>query len=406
MGLKRIFTVLTAVAVTTFAAPIARASEPSAPVLWEGTIVGADSRPAAGTEVVAFARPAGADLQPTDTGLVPVARTTTDQAGHYVLRSGRTDPIRAVETDSGWTNVMVAAFAPDGGFSLATDSIAWEPAGGFHAAAVDDNPNRGRWLTTPADRAAAEQGTFRAAAAPDPEATGRERPAVMTLAGGSDRPIKAQAAKPPPLRQEGMCAGPYKTEKLGMTYTPVGELHLDRAWSGKFAYTTTHSTSFQIGVQHDGGGWAVAGSTSSLKDGAFENGNDRGLTENHMYTFAADIDYQRTTWRCNQGDSWHWAQMVEPTGWRGGLHRTDVGPAPDCDPDRTSAVMPLGYARRKSGESTTLGGAIAVAGFVGSTTTAVAKGVDYGWQNEVDRERFLCGATDFIKGDTRVRSLP
>src|SRR5882672_5867103 len=154
MRSHRMSTLLTAVAVTTFAAPIARASEPSTPVMWEGTIVGADGHPAAGTEVVAFARPAGADLQPTDAGLAPVARATTDQAGHYVLRSGRTDPLRAVETDSGWTNVMVAAFGPDGGFSLATDSIACEPAGGFRAAGVDDNPNRGGWLTTPADRAA------------------------------------------------------------------------------------------------------------------------------------------------------------------------------------------------------------------------------------------------------------
>jgi hypothetical protein len=140
-----LFTVLTAVAATTvaattFAAPIARASEPSPPVLWEGTIVGSGGQPAAGTEVVAFARPAGADLLPSEAGLTPVARTATDQAGHYVLRTGRTDALRAVETDSGWTNVMVAAFGPDGSFSLATDSIAWEPAGGFRATAVTTTP--------------------------------------------------------------------------------------------------------------------------------------------------------------------------------------------------------------------------------------------------------------------------
>ena len=91
--------------------------------------------------------------------------TVTDDAGRYVLRSGNTDALRAVATESGWTNVMVAAFGPDGSFSLATDSIAWAPAGGIRAAGVDDNPNRGRWLTTPADRAAAEEGTFRATAA-------------------------------------------------------------------------------------------------------------------------------------------------------------------------------------------------------------------------------------------------
>jgi hypothetical protein len=120
---NRIFTVLTAVTIMIFAAPIARADEPTTPLLWEGTIVGTDGRPAAGTEVAAFARPAGADLRATE-ALAPVARTTTDDAGHYVLRSGHTDALRAVETDSGWTNVMVAAFGPDGSFSMATDSIA------------------------------------------------------------------------------------------------------------------------------------------------------------------------------------------------------------------------------------------------------------------------------------------
>jgi hypothetical protein len=405
------FTLLTAVAVTTFAAPIARASEPSLPVLWEGTIAGPDGQPAPGTEVVAFARPAGADLLPTESGLVPVARSSTDRSGHYVLRTGRTEALRTVESDSGWTNVMVAAFGPDGSFSLATDSIAWEPAGGFRATGVDDNPNHGRWLTTPAERAAAEAGSFRATAAADPDAVNRDRPAVMTLAdGSSNRPIKAQAAKPPPLRQEGMCAGPYKTEKLPLpdqgVFTPVGELHLDRAWSGEFAYTSTHSTSFQVGVRHDGGGWAVAGSTSSLKDGTSQAGNDAGLTENHMYTYAADIDYDRYTWKCNQGDSWHWAETVEPAAWRGGLHRTDVGPAPGCNPAKTSPVVPLGYYRRGQSESTTLTDAISVAGFKGSVTTSVSKGINYVWHNNVNQQRYLCGETGYITTDTRISSRP
>jgi hypothetical protein len=401
----RIFTLLTTMAVTMFAAPIARASEPTAPVLWEGRIVGADGHPASGTEVVAFARPAGADLQPTEAELVPVARTTTDDAGRYVLRSGHTAALRSVETTSGWTNVMVAAFAPDGSFSLATDSLAWAPAGGVHGASVDDSPNRGRWVTTPADRAAGEAGTFRAAAASDPETVNLERPAVMTLQQ-TDRPIRAQVARPPDGRRYGMCAGPYKTENLGMTYTPVGELHLDRAWSGQFAYSTTRSTTFQVGVRIERGGWEAGGSTSSLKDATVESGNDQGLSENHMYTFAADIDYQRTVWRCTRGDAWHSVEMVEPSRWRGGLHRTDFGPVPACDPAHTSPVTPQGYARRHDGESTTIAGAIAVAGFVGATTTTVTKGVAYGWTNHVDHERFLCGSSDFVTGNTRIRSLP
>lgn len=406
---QRLFTVLTAVAAVTFAAPVARAAELQSPVLWEGTIVGADSQPASGTEVVAFARPSGGDVAASDAPLVPVARAVTDGTGHYVLRSGNTSALQTVQTDSGWTNVMVAAFGRDGGFSLATDSIAWEPGGGFHATVAGDNPNRGRWLTTPAERAAAESGTLHATAAPDPDAVARDRPAVMTLTTGPDRPIKAQAAKPPPLRQEGMCAGPTKTQPIPLpdqgVFTPVGEMHLEQAWSGQFSYTTSHSTSFEVGVHHDGGGWSAGGSTSSLKENTSRTGNDRGLTENHMYTFGADLDYARYTWRCNQGDSWHDAETVEPVFWRGGIHQTDQGAPPPCDPKKTSPVPALGHFDRGEQETTTLAGAISVAGFTGSVTTTVVKGVSYVWNNNVTRERYLCGSTGYISQDTRIASL-
>jgi hypothetical protein len=357
--------------------------------------------------VVAFARRAGADLQATEDALVPLARTITDGSGRYVLRSGHTAALRSVESESGWTNVMVAAFGPGGTFSLATDSVAWEPAGGFRAAAADDNPNRGRWLTTPTQRAAAEQGPIRATAAGDADAIGRDRPAVMALSGGPDQGVHAQAVKPPPLRQEGMCAGPYKTENVGVNYTPVGELHLERGWGGQFVYTTTHSTSFQVGARHDGGGWYVAGSSSSLKDSTAQNGNERGLTENHMYTYAADLDYTRFTWRCNQGDSWHWAETVEPVDWRGGLHRTDFGPSPGCNPDFESPVAADGFFNRSVSDSMTLDNAVSVLGFHGSMTSTISKGVVNHWDNYVHAERYLCGAKDRITGhNTRVSSLP
>ena len=409
MTRNRIFTLLTAVAVTTFAAPVARAAEPSAPLLWEGTIRAADGQPAAGTEVVAFARPAAADLRPTEANLVPVARTTTDDAGHYVLRSGNTEALRAVETESGWTNVMVAAFGRDGGFSLATDSVAWVPVGGFRAAAVDDNPNHGRWATTPGERAAAEAGTFRAAAAPDQASLDRERPTVMTLTGTSDRPITAQGAKPPPMRQYGMCAGPYKTERIPApdqgNFTPVGEMHLEQSWSGQFAYTTTRSTSFQVGVQREGEAWSVGGSSSTVKETTSRSGSDSGLTENHMYSFAADIDYVRTTWNCNRADRWQRVDMIEPSFWRGGILQTDRGAPPACDAKNTSPVPPNGYHVRGDKESTTLQGAVSVIGFSGSVTTTVSKGVFYRWDNHVPRTRYLCGQSGYISQDTRIASL-
>lgn len=207
-----------------------------------------------------------------------------------------------------------------------------------------------------------------------------------------------------------MCAGPYKTERLPLpdqgVFTPVGELHLERAWSGDFAYATTRSTSFQVGVRPEGGNWGVGGSTSSLKQGTSEAGNDIGLTEHHMYTFAADIDYVRTAWRCTRGDNWYAVEMVEPASWRGGLRRTDFGPPPGCDRSKTSPVPPTGYFRRGKSESTTMEGAINVAGFRGAVTTTVSEGVRYGWRNQVNHERHLCGERNYINTNTRISSLP
>jgi hypothetical protein len=182
-------------------------------------------------------------------------------------------------------------------------------------------------------------------------------------------------------------------------------MHLEQGWSGKFSYATTSSSSFQVGVRQEGQGWSLGGSTSSLKESESRTGTDRGLAENHMYTFAGDIDYVRTTWKCNRADSWHWVEMVEPSSWRGGIRQNDLGSPPPCDPKKKSPVPPLGYHDRGLKESTTLEGAVSVIGFSGSVTTAVAKGVVYHWDNNVNRERYLCGSNGFITQNTRIASL-
>ena len=126
-----------------------------------------------------------------------------------------------------------------------------------------------------------------------------------------------------------------------------------------------------------------------------------------MYTFGADLDYERSTWRCNQGDSWHSAEMVEPVSWAGGIHRTDFGVPPACNPDNRSPVAADAFFDRSVSDSTTLDNAVSVLGFSGSMTSTISKGVVNHWDNNVQQERFLCGTTQKITGhDTRVVSLP
>jgi hypothetical protein len=126
-----------------------------------------------------------------------------------------------------------------------------------------------------------------------------------------------------------------------------------------------------------------------------------------MYTFAADLDYERSTWRCNRGDSWHSAEMVEPASWRGGIHRTDFGVPPGCNPDNKSPVAADGFFDRSVSDSTTLDNAVSVMGFSGSMTSTISKGVVNHWDNLFHQERFLCGTSQRITGhNTRVVSLP
>jgi len=362
--------------------PMAEAADPPVPVLWEGRVVEASGAPAA-AEVVAYARPAAADLPASGNALVPVARTTTDGAGHYVLRSGRTAALRAVEDEVGWSNVMVVAFGDKGGTSLAVDSIAWSPGG--------------RWVTSPAERA--DPGS-----SVSDDALDREHPAVMTLVD-SGKAGSMPVAMPPPQRQAGQCAGPYKTEDLGVHMTKVGELHLEKQWLGTFTYTTTKSTSFQVGFRAEGKDWSAGGSNSSIKGSSSSTGSGE-LSGPEMYSFEADIIYKKYTWKCNRAEQWNWVETVEASQWKGGIIQLTRGPAPACNPNFRSSIPPNGTHNRAASETFTIQNGISVLGFSGAVSTTMGKGVSYAWRNNLALHRELCGERAPITGDTRISSLP
>src|SRR5947199_295778 len=79
-----------------FAPLFAPPSEDTAPIPWTGKIPGRNNLPAPGTKLVPFARPGGSDVSPTHAPLRAAARTTTNGAGHYALRSGQSEALRAV----------------------------------------------------------------------------------------------------------------------------------------------------------------------------------------------------------------------------------------------------------------------------------------------------------------------
>jgi len=394
--------------------PAVRAEVPTAPTLWEGRIVAADGLPLKG-EIVAYARPAGMGLDEGSAPLREIARTRTDGSGRYMLRSLHTDLLRAAEDQNGWTNVMVAAFGDDGSFNLAFDSLAWAPAGGFHAQTADD-PAKGRWVTTPAERLAAEQGEIRALSADakeDPAEVANEHPSVLVLRNQGERGFSAQGSIPKPDKPaDRNCLGVTKAEQVGDGInTKVGEVHLERDWTGNFSYSSTRSSSFQVGVRQGGQGWGVGGSTSSMQQSEFENHSAPELESPRLWNFSANLRYGHYWWRCyGAGARWYDAESVQPYTWIGGLPPSVGGPEPGCNPSHRAPVQGNGgYAVRTAGRSSTYEAAIQVLGFSGSVTTTNGDKVRTVWVNKAPGTRSLCGeVADIAQGNrpTRIRALP
>ena len=118
----------------------------------------------------------------------------------------------------------------------------------------------GRWVTSPAERFR-EPGTFRATSAEDETATAAERPAVLVLdpAGKPEHGRISAMGSAPKARRGCWKVG---EKDLGVRPVKVGELHLNRHWGGNFTYTSTRSSTFQIGVSQSGDNWKLGGSVS------------------------------------------------------------------------------------------------------------------------------------------------
>ena len=306
---------------------------------------------------------------------------------------------------------MVAAFGDDGSFNLAFDSLAWAPAGGIHAQSADD-PAKGRWVTTPTERLAAEQGEIPGPCRRRPGRGGQGAPRRDGLSGRGEPHFSAQSSAPwPDKPADRNCMTVLKSEEIGNGIdTKVGETHLDRDWTGYFEYSTTRHSSFQVGVRQAGQGWSVGGSTSSLQNSTATNGTDPHLPAQNMWNFAADLRYGHYTWRCyGAGARWYDAESIQPFTWKGGITPTAGGSEPRCDPTHTSTVGFRGKFERDEKQSTTYEGGISVAGFVGSVTTAIGTGVQTIW---LQRTRPAIGScaestrTSPAPKPDRIRSLP
>lgn len=383
--------------------PIASASESAPPVLWAGEIRNQDGTAADGAEVVAYARPPAVSIK-AGQELVEVARTTTDDSGRFVLRAWP-DTAMSVADQAGWTTVMLTAFSRDG-MSLAVDSVSFEPTPQFSAKSVGTEARRsGRWVTSPAERFR-KPGTFQAMSVEDEAAVGTERPAVLVLdPAGKPEPgrISAMGKSVPKARRGCWKVG---EKDLGKRPVKVGELHLNRHWAGEFTYTSTKTSSFQIGVSRSGDNWKLGGSVTLGDEISDESGGDiPALNADTVYLWDAEMVFKRMSWGCGGETNYYFIDTVEPVLWTGTMWQYSGTTEPPCHPDYLAAVGPKRYHLRREGASVTYQAGIGVAGFTGNVTSAMSQTVVHKYENTVDNHRFICGSTAYVTRHTRVTSL-
>jgi hypothetical protein len=381
--------------------PIAHADETPPPVLWEGEIRNQDGSPAEAADVVAYARPPASSIQPGQE-LPEVARTTTDRSGRFVLRAWP-DTAMSLADRAGWATVMLTAFSKDG-MSLAVDSVAFEPTAQFSSMSAGRRP--GRWVSSPAERFR-EPGTYRAASVQEGEtATATERPAILVLdpEGEAEKGQFTAYGSTPTARRGCWKVG---EKDLGVRPVKVGELHMNRHWGGNFTYTSTKTSSFQIGVAREGDNWKLGGSVT-LGD---EISNEQGGPDfpardaDQILMWDANMVYKRLSWGCGGEMNYYFIDTVEPVLWTGGMWQYDGTAEPPCDNRYRMPVPPERHHIRRQGSSITFQAGIFVAGFSGAVTSAVSRSVTYKWNNTAKAHRFLCGSSNYVTANTRVASL-
>jgi hypothetical protein len=382
--------------------PVAHANETAPPILWEGEIRTPAGIPADGADVVAYVRPPAASIE-RGRELMEVARTTTDRSGRFVLRAWPGAAMTASD-QAGWATIMLTAF--DGaGMSLAVDSVAYEPNPYSAKSVGAQQSRRGRWVTSPAERFR-EPGTYRAASVEDEATAGEaERPAVLVLEpAGKAEPGRFSAASVPKARRGCWAAG---EKDLGVRGVKVGELHLNRHWGGNFTYTSTKSSSFQIGVSRSGDNWKLGGSVSLGNEISGESGGPDfpARDDNQLLGWDADMVFKRLSWGCGGEMNYYFIDTVEPVQWTGGMWQYRSSAEPHCDGRFRAPVGPRRHYVRKEGSSITFQAGINVVGFSGDVTSAVSRTVTYKWDNAVDVHRFLCGSSSHLTANTHIASL-
>ncbi|MGH8992421.1 MAG: hypothetical protein ACRDZ7_13005, partial [Acidimicrobiia bacterium] len=311
----------------------------------------------------------------------------------------------------GWFHVMVFTEAPDGSWSIATDSVRYVPAGGrlaeprwfssLHAAqraeALRDTAGSRRHVMAAMDRLQTDE-----------QADDNERPAVIQL---NEPQSPASGNRPFAWRKPGDpyvgCTARHVEERRDAMRT-ISDIDVGPAWSYRIDYEDTGTTSWDVGYEASGGNWKVAGTSS------FSNHRGRGFnTEWGPYpvrfreAYQVELVHAKVLWQCGSRTSPgpFYVRTVEPESWTGGTYN-QYDPVVPCNPRFRKPVAGRTHGWRDEGKSSKYSAAASVYGFSGQATVTYNNSIKLGWGNHLEHPRHVCGeSANPYFGRTRVAAM-
>lgn len=393
----------------------AEAAEPpfasSLPLLWSGQVLSANGRPAK-ADLTAFLRPPASAIPAADSAApapasIPLASTTTDGDGSFELRA-EPPAVPAEYRPGGWLHVMILATGDDGSWMVANDSMRYVPP--------TPTAPKGAWLST----IAAEDRLRSLRAGPLPKASVVDRLVAEDLTSGMERPDVLQLVRPVPGAARGSGnrwkgpGDPYvgcsalAAEGREDGFRTIADIDVGPAWSFKVGYTDTRTTSWDVGVEQNGGSWKAGGTTSfsNSMSGGF-NAEYGPYPNRFRESYQVKLTHAKVLWRCASRTSPgpFYIRTVEPERWTGGTFNQGE-PIIPCNPREREPVGGRTEGWRKDGRTSKYSASAAVFGFSGGAAVTYERNILLKWRNHLGHPRDVCGETgNPYRGHTRVAAM-
>lgn len=372
------------------------------PLLWSGQVVDANGEPTPATIAAVLAPPPWA-IPMRDhalsgqlpVGSIPLSTASAGRDGRFELRSGL-PVVPPSFVSGGWMNVMLFVESIDGSWAVAMDSVRFIGAG------------PGSWVSklsseilapdVPADDTAGERPTV-IALQPPANSAERERRA----AGVVDVSYKAPGA---PYTG---CAALYK-EATANAMRTIADIDMGSDWSFRLNYSDTRTTSWDVGYDKEGKGWAVGGTHSFAQSSA--NGFDTEIGpypgDYYRESYQVELEHAKVVWRCAMKTSPgpFYVRTVQPERWTNSTYNQG-DPHVICPRLSNRRSVGVGtFAWRDEGSTSQWSAGGDAFGFRGGAGVGYSKQIRLGWKNHNRDPRFVCGESgDPFRDQTRVIAL-